>query len=151
MEWLKQRKLFFTNPGEKASVEEVWKTFKMHWKISDILLPNKRDRLGKRFGFVLAKNNGEASNILKNAGRITFNGVCIKLDWARRLKTQTPLKEPRNSKSRNDFILKHNQKEHHLSPALSTGKKQITNQGTKDKTILVEILEKAVKLTQQFS
>lgn len=61
--WPSQRKLFFTKLEDKATVLEIWRTFKRLGEISDIIIPNRRDRFGKRFGFILAKNNEEAAII----------------------------------------------------------------------------------------
>lgn len=90
--WQKQRKLFFTNMAEDVTMVEIWKTFKQFGQISDIIVPTKRDRFGKRFGFIIAKNNIEASALLSKSKEITFNGLSIKMDWARKLNSADKLR-----------------------------------------------------------
>lgn len=93
-DWISAKKIFFTNLLDGVQVTEIWRTFKRFGKVSDIVLPTKKDRFGKRFGFVVASNNEEANKIMRKAGTINFNGVPVKLDWARRIKTQqAPRKE----------------------------------------------------------
>lgn len=82
-DWKPNKKLFFTNLSEEISVPEIWKTFKQFGQISDIILPQKRDRFGNRFGFILSKSNTEATSILKKASMIKFQGKFIKMEWAR--------------------------------------------------------------------
>lgn len=72
------------------TVPELWKTFKQIGKVSDIIVPNKKDRFGKTFSFLSAKNHKEAVEILKKAGQITFHGDHIKMDWARKSNQQSP-------------------------------------------------------------
>lgn len=83
-DWFESKTLFFTNLVEEVSLKDVWKIFKQHGIISDVILPKKKDKFGKRFGFVTAKNNLEARRILNKKGSIVFKGVPIKLDWARK-------------------------------------------------------------------
>lgn len=59
-EWFNSKKIFFTNLPEEVQVKEVWKKCKQYADIKHILFPRKKDRFGKRFGFIITKNNLEA-------------------------------------------------------------------------------------------
>lgn len=104
--WNSRKKLFFTNLGLNIAVTEVWKTFKQFGQISDIILPQKKDKYGNRFGFILAKSNRDAVNILKEASRINFHGKPIKMDWARKL-TNNRLEKRHQKGSSSERVDKH--------------------------------------------
>lgn len=78
-----QAKLFFTNIPEEVKVTGLWKTFKRFGQVKDIHLPRKRDRYGKRFGFVILSNIQEAMNILYKKNEVHLEGNQLSLDWAR--------------------------------------------------------------------
>lgn len=81
--WKESRKLFFKNLTPNTQVTEIWKTFKQWGRISDIILPSKKDKFGNRFRFIVANNTWEAQRIMIKAGSIKFKGVPVRLDWAR--------------------------------------------------------------------
>ncbi|GLU15451.1 hypothetical protein SLE2022_319410 [Rubroshorea leprosula] len=43
---------FFYNFPEEMEAKFLWNSFQMHGKVVDVYLPSKRDRRGKRYGFV---------------------------------------------------------------------------------------------------
>lgn len=58
------KEVIFLNLVEEVQTTEVWKFFKSFGAIIDIFIPRRKDRFGKKFGFVTTKNNLEARNIL---------------------------------------------------------------------------------------
>lgn len=85
-DWFTSKKIFFTNLPEELQVKEVCKNFKQYVEIKDILLPTKKDRFGKRFGFVSTKNNLHARHLISVTENLTFRGENLRLDWARNMK-----------------------------------------------------------------
>lgn len=51
----------------EATSKGLWEFFKSCGKIKDIILPRKRDRNGKRFGFIKVANEDEVGLIINNA------------------------------------------------------------------------------------
>ena len=43
---------FFTSFSEDADAKKMYEEFKHFWDINEVLIPNKRDVRGKRYGFV---------------------------------------------------------------------------------------------------
>ncbi|GKV13925.1 hypothetical protein SLEP1_g24884 [Rubroshorea leprosula] len=43
---------FFYNFPEELEAKFLWNCFQMYGKVVDVYVPNKRDKRGKRFGFV---------------------------------------------------------------------------------------------------
>ncbi|KAL1832841.1 hypothetical protein ACET3Z_002492 [Daucus carota] len=59
--------IFLHSIPDGATGAEIWNLFKGCGNILDIILPKKRDRLGKRFGFVKTTDDKEAGAIICNA------------------------------------------------------------------------------------
>lgn len=59
--------IFLHNIPDGATGTEIWSLFKGCGNILDIILPKKRDKLGKRFGFVKTMDEKEAGAIICNA------------------------------------------------------------------------------------
>lgn len=79
----KRNKLFFTNMNDDILVPEIWKIFKKFGQVKDIFFPSKRDKFGKRFGFLIPKDNVEARKLISRKEELVFNNTKIFLDWAR--------------------------------------------------------------------
>jgi hypothetical protein len=58
---------FFTNFPEETPAVELWALFAKHGRIGEVYIPNKRDKRGKRFGFVRFK---EVKNIESLSSRL---------------------------------------------------------------------------------
>ncbi|OIW09439.1 hypothetical protein TanjilG_07824 [Lupinus angustifolius] len=50
---------FFTNFPDDFGVAEMWAIFQKYGSVGDVMIPKKRDRRGKRFGFVRFKQSGD--------------------------------------------------------------------------------------------
>lgn len=59
--------IFLHNIPDEATGRDIWKLFGSCGKIIDIILPRKRDRNGKRYGFVKTTTELEAGAIINNA------------------------------------------------------------------------------------
>ncbi|KAL8131293.1 hypothetical protein AgCh_007282 [Apium graveolens] len=64
---------------KKAKAWEIWDCFKRTGKVLDIILPRKRDKKGKRFGFVKTISELEAGTIILNAKENRGLGSKIKM------------------------------------------------------------------------
>lgn len=80
------KKLFFTGVKESTSITEVWRTLKRIGRVKDIYMPNKKDKFGNRFGFVILTNNAEAQKLYLNKDNISIEGSKLVIEWARRFK-----------------------------------------------------------------
>ncbi|KAK1360355.1 hypothetical protein POM88_044829 [Heracleum sosnowskyi] len=59
--------IFMVNVPIEASAREIWNFFKDCGKVKDIILPRKKDRNGRRIGFIKTTNELEAGTIICNA------------------------------------------------------------------------------------
>lgn len=59
--------IFIYNIPTDATSKVIWNLFKDCGKVLDIILPRKRDKKNKRFGFVLTTSEEEAGLIIPNA------------------------------------------------------------------------------------
>ena len=57
--------LFLYRFSENTKVEDMWGSLKREERVLDIVLPKKKDRFGKIYGFVVMKNAEEASSLLR--------------------------------------------------------------------------------------
>ncbi|WOG86688.1 hypothetical protein DCAR_0205905 [Daucus carota subsp. sativus] len=57
--------VFFTGFQENSHPKDLWKYFKQAAKIKDIILPWKRDKYGKRYGFLIMENEEAVQIIVK--------------------------------------------------------------------------------------
>lgn len=71
--------IFLHNIPDNATGREIWSLFKECGKIQDIILPRKRDKLGKRYGFVKTFGGKEAGAIICNAKMDKSLGIKIKM------------------------------------------------------------------------
>ncbi|KAL1808097.1 hypothetical protein ACET3Z_025087 [Daucus carota] len=66
---IKKRKsehsVFFTGFSDHCHTKDLWKLFKRAGKIKDIILPQKRDKFGNRFGFLIMENEAAVQAIIK--------------------------------------------------------------------------------------
>lgn len=59
--------IFLHDIPEAAQSKEIWQLFQACGQIRDIILPRKRDRNGKRIGFVQTHSEKEAGAVISNA------------------------------------------------------------------------------------
>ncbi|KAK1390225.1 hypothetical protein POM88_018403 [Heracleum sosnowskyi] len=83
---LEKNVVFVSNIPQKAMTKEVWEFFKKVWKVLDIILPKKRDKYGKRYGFVKLRNYSEAVDFIHKLAGEKFQGHTIKLYFATKKK-----------------------------------------------------------------
>lgn len=69
--------IFLVNIPHETKAKEVWVFFKSCGRIRDIILPMKRDKNGKRIGFIKTSNELEARSIINNAKE--KGGLAIKV------------------------------------------------------------------------
>ncbi|WOG92100.1 hypothetical protein DCAR_0311358 [Daucus carota subsp. sativus] len=82
------KSVFVYNLPIEAKVQELWKVLKAWGKILDITLPIKKDKFGRRFGFVLLKSTDEAENFIRNSNGKVIKGNQIKTQFARNMRTR---------------------------------------------------------------
>lgn len=58
--------IFVSRIPDESSARDIWEFFKLGGDIKDIILPKKRDKWNKRFGFVITKSELEAGAIISN-------------------------------------------------------------------------------------
>lgn len=56
--------IFVSYLPENALLKDLWSFFKKLGSIKDIILPKKKDKYGRRFGFIKARSREEAANVL---------------------------------------------------------------------------------------
>ncbi|WOG83203.1 hypothetical protein DCAR_0102377 [Daucus carota subsp. sativus] len=59
--------IFLHGIPNDAEGKDIWNLFQNCGKILDIILPRKRDKIGKRFGFIKTTSEREAGVIINNA------------------------------------------------------------------------------------
>ena len=71
--------IFLHNIPDSAKGHEIWKLYQECGQIKDIILPRKRDRSRKRFGFIKTTTEREAGAIISNAKMDRKLGSKIKM------------------------------------------------------------------------
>ncbi|KAL1832374.1 hypothetical protein ACET3Z_002025 [Daucus carota] len=61
--------IFLHGIPNDAEGKDIWNLFQNCGKILDIILPRKRDKIGKRFGFIKTTSEREAGNKEKESGK----------------------------------------------------------------------------------
>ncbi|WOH11193.1 hypothetical protein DCAR_0830673 [Daucus carota subsp. sativus] len=80
---LKTRKaehtVFFTGFQDSSHPKDLWRYFKGAAKIKDIILPQKRDKYGNRYGFLIMENDEAVQTIVKklNAAATQFGKLYL--------------------------------------------------------------------------
>lgn len=69
---------FFRNFPETCSVEELRRKFEKVGRVEDIFIPGKRDKAGKRFGFVRFRKGEGADRILEQLNNVWIGSYIIR-------------------------------------------------------------------------
>lgn len=69
---------FFRNFQEKCSATELRRHFETVGKVGDLFIPAKRDKLGKRFGFVRFRSSGDEEKLLQKVNNIWVGTYIIR-------------------------------------------------------------------------
>jgi hypothetical protein len=57
---------FITNFPPETNASDLWKLFIKYWRVGEVYIPNKLDRVGKRFGFARFEDVKDRQTLLKN-------------------------------------------------------------------------------------
>lgn len=82
--------LFISGFGEQA--KQLWELFKKQCRVRDIILPRKRDRYNKRFGFVVLFEQEDANRLIQ-----TLNGRSMGKDKLYVSKARNKIRNPGRS------------------------------------------------------
>lgn len=59
--------VFVSGIGENIQAKELWRFCKGKGRVKDIVLPKKRDKNNRRFGFLVMESANDAMNLIKSA------------------------------------------------------------------------------------
>ncbi|KAK1391545.1 hypothetical protein POM88_010601 [Heracleum sosnowskyi] len=76
--------LFFSDFEEGAKVVNIWKVLKRIGRVRDIILPRKKDRYNKRFGFIKPMVMSCAKSFMRLSNKISIGGNKIRIQWAKK-------------------------------------------------------------------
>ncbi|OIW15654.1 hypothetical protein TanjilG_08410 [Lupinus angustifolius] len=74
---------FFTNIPESHGIAEMWAVFAKWGSVGDVIIPQKRDKRGNRFGFVRFKQSDEEDKLLKALEQVWIGNYKIKINSPR--------------------------------------------------------------------
>ncbi|KAF1890247.1 hypothetical protein Lal_00025580 [Lupinus albus] len=74
---------FFTNIPESHGISEMWTVFSKWGSVGDVIIPQKRDKRGNRFGFVRFKQTDEDDKLLKSLEQVWIGNYKIKINIPR--------------------------------------------------------------------
>ncbi|KAL1805264.1 hypothetical protein ACET3Z_028332 [Daucus carota] len=80
--------VFVSNLPQKVPTKEIWSFCKQFGGLKDIVLPRKRDRYGRRIGFIKARSSQEAFKLKSAIGGKRLNGYILKTDMAKSKKAK---------------------------------------------------------------
>lgn len=107
----RSKTLYVTGFDVNTRVQDLWEFFRRKARVQDIILPNRRDRYNKRYGFVVTPNSSIAGNLIKGWNGCAFGGHRLFLSYAKSKKatyspepTHTTNNAPSSTKSPNSQI-----------------------------------------------
>lgn len=74
--------VFVANIPLETLAKEAWAFFKRVGKVLDVILPRKRDKYGRRYGFVKCRNSLEASSFINKLNGKMFGKNKLRSDFA---------------------------------------------------------------------
>lgn len=74
---------FFSNIAASVGELELWKAFQRWGKVWEIFIPQKRDRFGRRFGFVRFLNISNPSEVVKQLDNMEVGGRRLHVNFPR--------------------------------------------------------------------
>ncbi|WOH08474.1 hypothetical protein DCAR_0727915 [Daucus carota subsp. sativus] len=77
----KKLDLYFTGFSDEASCEEIWKGLKKWCRIRDIVIPSKRDRRNRKYGFIKFFSPEDAYGLLHSKSPVYIKDRKIVFDW----------------------------------------------------------------------
>lgn len=80
--------LFIGNLPFNVQLKELWKKFKQVGRIRDIILPKRKDKLGRRYGFIKVFNGTSVDDFIRSMDGITIHNSTIRVHRAK--KRQSP-------------------------------------------------------------
>lgn len=75
--------VFFTGFPENVLAKNLWILFKNVVRIKDIILPKKKDKRNKRYGFIKVKNYEMAERLIKTFKGYKMRGYTLQMCYAR--------------------------------------------------------------------
>ncbi|KAK7277149.1 hypothetical protein RIF29_18300 [Crotalaria pallida] len=85
---------FFTNIPDSYGAKEMWEIFMKWGSVGDVVIPNKRDRRGGRFGFVRFRNVGNNRVLEKDIQNIWVEGYKIRINTPKYERTSGEKRPP---------------------------------------------------------
>ncbi|GLT76721.1 hypothetical protein SLA2020_483640 [Shorea laevis] len=73
---------FFYNFPEDLQAKDLWQRFRVYGRVVDVFLPARRDKWGKRFGFVRMAGVQEIPNMERRLNEIWFNSYKLRVKLA---------------------------------------------------------------------
>jgi hypothetical protein len=74
---------YFSNIHDDTKHHEVWKAFGCCGKVKDVFIPSKRNKEGKRFGFVRFANEGDVEDLLPKLEEVWIRSLKLKVNISR--------------------------------------------------------------------
>jgi hypothetical protein len=74
---------FFTNFPERYGAKAIFNAFHNYGEVVEVVIPIKRDKGGRRFGFARFAEVGDTDNLVKELDKVVFGGVKISVNVSR--------------------------------------------------------------------
>lgn len=108
--------VFFTGFADNTQTKDLWILFKEFSCISDIILPRKRDKFNKRYGFAIAANAAEALKLVVSLNGFKLGNNTLVMEFAKSRKVEINISDLSNSKAERPPSCYKHENQHELSP-----------------------------------
>ncbi|GKV15204.1 hypothetical protein SLEP1_g26006 [Rubroshorea leprosula] len=137
---------FFYNFPEEMEAKFLWNSFQMHGKVVDVYLPSKRDRRGKRYGFVRLTGVKDVIQMERRLNEIWIGSYKMRVKIA----NDRQRKEPKSKKVQGVFKAKGSACSMYrlVQPGHSYAQ-AVKGQGIRTDNVLEQLQEKVYEAVQE--